>query len=49
MEDKNIETVRMENLFKVLTFERLKENEVKEGEQDIQVELRWERGLLKGR
>lgn len=43
MEDKNIETVRIENLFKVLTFERLKENEVKEGEHDIQVEPLWER------
>lgn len=43
MGDKNIETVRLENLFRVLTFERPKENEVKEGEHDIQVKQLWER------
>lgn len=39
MDDKNVPSVKAENLFKA----RLKEDELKEGEHGTQVELLWER------
>lgn len=43
MQNKNIRTVKVENLFKGLIFEGLKEVEVKEGKHGVQVELQWKR------